>query len=363
MIALWIVVAVIAIALIVLTHELGHYLAARAVGIKVEQFSIGFGPEIIGWDRGGTRYSIKWILAGGSVKILGMDPDENIPFDELPHSYSHAAYWKRTVVVLAGSLVHLILAFTLFFIVFWPLGINLPVSELSEIGSGSSDSSKHQDYYRARLREGSAITRVNRKDVTSWEETASSLDQNIGSPVDLVVEDQGLELIFTAENVERDPTGYILVLGVDELVHLQTNPGTALWEATKLTGETSASIFKSIGSLFSLETIKVLIGTQARDQDSPRSVVGVTRTAFHVTDMGVDKLLVLLAQLLIYIAFFNLIPLPPFDGGHLLVIVVEKIFHRKVNLKRIAPVAWVVIGILTVVALRLAWLDIFSPIP
>jgi len=122
--AVWkIAVALLVITFMILTHELGHYFAAKAVGIKVDQFSLGFGPEIVGFTKGETRYSLKWLLVGGgSVRIAGMNPEEEISPEDLPRTYYQAALWKRAVVIIAGSFVHICIALLLFYLVFWPIG-------------------------------------------------------------------------------------------------------------------------------------------------------------------------------------------------------------------------------------------------
>lgn len=144
-------VALLVIAFMILTHELGHYFAAKAVGIKVDQFSLGFGPEIVGWTRGETRYSLKWIFAGGSVKIAGMNPEEEISPEDLPRTYYEAPPWKRAIVILAGSAVHIFIALILFYLVFWPVGYQAltgkvaEVAETFSVGSSLSPSEAHVD--------------------------------------------------------------------------------------------------------------------------------------------------------------------------------------------------------------------------
>lgn len=113
---------IVVLAFMIMTHEMGHFFAAKWVGIKVDAFSLGFGPEIVGWTRGETRYSIKWIFAGGSVRIAGMNPEEEIKPEDLPRTYYEAPAWKRAIVIVAGSFVHIVIAFILFYIFFWPVG-------------------------------------------------------------------------------------------------------------------------------------------------------------------------------------------------------------------------------------------------
>lgn len=368
MIALWILVAILAIAVIILIHELGHFFAAKAVGVKVLQFSLGFGPEIVGWDRGGTRYSIKWFLAGGSVRIFGMNPEEEVPPEEFSSSYYGVTYWKRAVIVVAGSFVHLLMALLCFYLIFWPIGVPTPTGRIGKVPKTVEVSDGHEvksPAYGIGLKKGDLITEVDGVRIDEWADLIDELSSRPGETVTLEVERDGKTKEYTAELVTVDGEGRlgIQVDQYDTRSGEKTDPITAVWRSMQTTGRLSVLLVKGLASIFSVRTFKILIGTAKRTMSSPRSVVGAAQLTGQAARRGLADLLAMLGQLFLFLAIFNMIPLPPFDGGHLAVIVIEKVFKRKIDMRKLMPLAWAVIIILSVVALRLAMLDIFQPLP
>jgi membrane-associated protease RseP (regulator of RpoE activity) len=366
LIIVWAILVVLFIAFIILTHELGHYFAARAVGIKVEQFSIGFGPEIAGWDRGETRYSLKWILAGGSVRILGMNPEEEVSDEDYSRSYYAAPYWKRAVVVVAGSAVHILMAFLIFFIIFWPIGYQVLTGRIGEVDKSielSDGEVLTGPASEAGLKKGDIIVSVDGEKVESWSDLTGELQDKPGEEVDLVVRRGGETFEVTVRLLDIDGRG-ILGVKVDQKDTRieRSSPLEAFGLAAREMRRVSGALFKGFASLFSLKTLKELLGVEPRTQESPQSIVGATRLTFQAAGEGISVFLYVVAYLLLFLAVFNLLPIPPFDGGYLLVIFIEKFFHKEIDLRKLMPIAWVVIIILTLVAARLAVLDIFNPL-
>ena len=362
----WIPVFILGIIFMIITHELGHFFAAKAVGIKVEQFSLGFGPEIVGWDRGETRYSIKWILAGGSVKILGMNPEDEIKEEDRGRSYYDVAYWRRAVVVLAGSFVHFLIALMLFYLFFWPLGYRVPTGRIGkaektvEVSAGKKMPSPA---YQAGLQKGDLITEVNGVPVHEWADLTDELSKRPGEQVDLKVKRGGKVLDFKTKLLDVDGRGILgIEVNIKDTFTRKSNPISAAWEALKTSGEVTVVLVRGLGSLFSLKTLKMLIGIAPRTQESPRSIVGAARLTFQAAGQSVSVFIFILAELFLFLALFNLIPLPPFDGGHLLLIIVEKLTGREIDIRKLVPVAWVVVVLLSIVAIRLAVLDIWNPL-
>jgi membrane-associated protease RseP (regulator of RpoE activity) len=365
-IVVWALLILLFIAFMIITHEAGHFFAAKAVGITPRTFSIGFGPEIAGWDRGGTRYAIKWFLAGGSVQILGMDPDEEISEEEWPHSYYANPPWKRAVVVVAGSFVHICIAFLLIWLMFWASGVPV-LSDAARVGGAprtvpvSSGKDVAGPGYKVGIKKGDVITSVNGVAVRNWDQLTKQLRRRPGQQVTLKVKRGNRTLTVEATLLDDAGVGR---LGVDRAVRNEkTNPFTAVGRAVKTMGTMSAALAKGLGSLFSVRTLKVLFGTVKRNRESPQSIVGATRMTFQAAGQGVSIFLYMVAYLFFFLAIFNLLPLPPFDGGHLLVIVIEKVFGKRIDVRKLMPVAWAVIVILSMIALRLAMLDIFKPLP
>ena len=366
MIVVWVLVAVLFIAFMILTHELGHYFAAKAVGIKVEQFSIGFGPEIVGWDRGETRYSIKWFLAGGSVRILGMDPDKEVPEEDVPRSYYSAAYWKRAVVILAGSMVHVLIAMLLFFLFFWPIGYPVLTGRIGEVQKEvefTDGDVVEGPAYKAGLHDGDLITAVDSVEVHDWAELSSELTSRPGEEVTLEVTRDEKDFKMEVRLLDIDGRGYLgIAVDTGDTYTEKSNPVKAVWQSIRTTGEVTVLLIKGIGKLFSLSTLKMIVGIEPRTADGPVSVVGAAQLTFHAAGESFSIFIFVIAQLFLFLALFNLIPLPPFDGGHLMVIIIEKTSGRTIDLRKLMPLAWAVIIVLSLIAMRLAILDIFNPI-
>jgi len=360
------VVAVIVIAFMILTHELGHYFAAKRVGIKVDQFSIGFGPEIVGWTKGETRYSLKWFLAGGSVRIAGMNPDEEISPEDLPRTYYEAPAWKRAVVILAGSGVHIVIAFLMFYLFFWPIGFQDLTGKIAKVEKTvevKKSVFEPGPGFQAGLQKGDLITSVNGNAVSDWTQLTAQLSTRPGKTVVLVYDRSGKKLTTRATLLDVSGRGLLGVqVDTNSTFTKKSNPIAAIGQSVKTMGLVTAALGKGLASLFSFKTLKMLVGAAPRTQSSPRSIVGAAQLTFQAAGQGASVFIFILAQLFLFLALFNLIPLPPLDGGHLLVIVVEKVFRKEVNMKTFAKIAWVVIIVLSVIALRLILLDLFNPL-
>ncbi len=366
MVVVWAIVVILFIAFMILTHEAGHFFAAKAVGIRPETFSIGFGPEIVGWDRKGTHYAVKWFLAGGSVRILGMDPDEEVPEEEKPYSYYAAPHWKRAVVIVAGSFVHICIAFLLFYIIFWPVGYQVLTGKMATVQK-TVKATDGQVYpgpgYTAGLQKGDTITAVDGKKVSDWNQLSAELQKRPGETVNLTFKRGRQTLSTSAKLLDIDGRGILgVVVDLNSVYTKRSNPAAAVGQAFQEMGRVSVALVKGLGSLFSVRTLKELLGLAPRTQESPQSVVGAARLTFEAAHQGISVFLYVVAYLFFFLAIFNLLPLPPFDGGHLLVIIIEKVFHREIDIRKLMPVAWAVIIVLSLVALRLAMLDIFDPL-
>lgn len=367
MVVLYAILILLFLAFMILTHEAGHYFAAKRVGITPKTFSIGFGPEIVGWDKGGTHYAIKWFLAGGSVQILGMNPDEEISEEDWPHSYYAAKPWRRAVVVVAGSFVHLCIAFFIFWLIFWPVGYKVLTGKIGQVQKTvklANGQVLEAPGYNAGLKKGDLIASVDGVPVHNWDELTTQLQKRPGQEVVLKVSSGNQSFTTTAKLLDVANHGILGVqVDLNSTYTRRSNPITAIGQAGREMGRVTVALGKGLGSIFSFRTLKVLLGVEQRNQESPQSVVGATRLAFQAAGQGASVFLYVIAYLFFFLAIFNLLPLPPFDGGHLLVIVIEKVFGKRIDVRKLMPIAWAVIIVLSLVALRLAMLDILKPLP
>lgn len=153
----------VVLSVLIFVHELGHFLVARLFGVGVERFSIGFGPRIAGWTAGRTDYRVSAIPLGGYVKMVGEEPDAELPEEELPFSFTHKPVWQRMLIVAAGPVFNLVLAVVLLWgLVFW---YGIPVFD-PVIGRLTADAPAE----KAGLATGDLITKINDTPISSWQE-------------------------------------------------------------------------------------------------------------------------------------------------------------------------------------------------
>ncbi len=343
----------------VVTHELGHFTAAKRLGIKATEFFVGFGKRIWSTKKGETEYGIKWILIGGYVKILGMNPDEEISEEDFPRSYRGSPIWKRAVVIFAGSFVHLMLAVLIMFMTFWIMGV--PVYDanntLSSVGDGTPAA-------EAGLGAGDTVTAVNGQAVENWEELRGYIVDHPAETVQLTVERDGSEVVLqTTLATNSEGQGYLGVspdsvqVGTEDYGFFESMKETGIWFGKAVHGA-AYSFYK----IFTPSVWKQLLGISEPTIERPVTVLGASRIAGDYADLGTFYFLNFIAFILLFLALVNLLPLPPLDGGYLLVLLIEKVRGKEVDLRKLYPISVAVLlffGTLFLLSLRL---DIFNPI-
>ncbi len=347
--------------LLVLTHELGHFLAARMVGVRATEFFVGFGPRIWSTRRGGTEYGLKWILVGGYVKILGMNPEEEVSPEEWPHSYKGVSRWRRFWIIVSGSLAHVLLALFIAFLVVWLVGVPVLTNTIGSVGEYVEETGEETPAHRAGLMPGDTILSMGGRETRDWEEVRGFIAAHPGEEVEVVVLREGRTLSLTVRLAEL-PGGRGF-LGISPSV------GERRYSLFASVGETgrwfltySRGVFYSIYRVFNLSTFKQLLGIAPPTEERPMTVVGITRVAGELAGEGIYYFLNFMAFILLFLAYINLLPLPPLDGGHLLILLVEKITGKEVDLRKLYPVAAVVLTFFAVLFLLTLRLDITNPV-
>src|SRR5690606_1249698 len=165
-------IAVVAIVLFVTAHEAGHFFAAKATGMKATEFFFGFGPRLWSTKKGETEYGIKAIPAGGYVRIIGMNPFEEVAPADVGRTYREKPFWKKSVVVLAGVGMNFLLAFILFFGVILAMGISEPVPVVADLVQTSGGEPVAAE--RAGLQVGDRIVAVDGVAYDEWPDLAAS---------------------------------------------------------------------------------------------------------------------------------------------------------------------------------------------
>lgn len=319
---LWFVVILMAL---VLVHELGHHLVAKACGMRVERFSIFFGRPIASFTRGETEYAIGWLPLGGYVKISGMTVGEELG-DEVAHrAYFAQPAWKKVATILAGPAVNIVLAIGIFAAIFW---IGIPtVNATDTVRAVTPDSAAAQ----AGLRPDDRIVAVNGINTAGDAERVRAVLQagSPGDPVRVRVERDGQtltlpatlqQLTLTDGSAATNPATGEPLAGLG--FQFGTVPGPTLsygpleglsrgWDFTWFVIRTNVEV---IGDLFT--------SAEAREQVS--GPVGLGAVFNEVADDGLITLLRFIGVVSLALGIFNLIPILPLDGGHIVFALAEK---------------------------------------
>ncbi|MFI5045714.1 MAG: M50 family metallopeptidase [Acidimicrobiia bacterium] len=350
--------------LMVMLHEAGHYWAAKRTGMKVTEFFLGFGPRLWSFRRGETEYGVKALPLGGYVRIIGMSNVEDVdPVDE-PRTYRAARYRDRLVVVLAGVTVNILIAFLLFGAVIVGHGIAQPSTTVRTV---TLDSAAHV----AGLRAGDTILAIDGQRIDGWDQLKSAIETRANQPTTITVENNGDTRDVQATIGSRGGQGF---LGVGPTTEYQSvgvlaavpKSFGAIWDVTSGTGKALFHIVSPAGvSQYSKNfTSAAPKAGSTADLQRPRSLVGIVDQGSEIVGTDVWALLWLLGGISLILALFNLIPLPPFDGGHAAIAVYEwtasKIKRRKVEVdqRKLMPVAAIVLAFFLTLSLSAMFLDV-----
>jgi membrane-associated protease RseP (regulator of RpoE activity) len=392
----WYVAMILGVGLMIFLHELGHYLTARWSGMKVTQFFIGFGPRIWSFYRGETEYGIKALPVGAYVRIIGMNNLDPVEAADEPRAFRHQSFPKRMLVMCAGSMAHFIQAFVLLVILLGVVGV--PGGTLTRnadewtIGKVTPDSAAA----RAGLQEGDRILAIDGTRVSHWAAITEAIpDYEVGDTIEMAVERdretvvKAIRLGQRPADIAGDPDKAFLGVGVEPQPVEKLGIGSAI---VAVPGETARFVglsAQAMAGLFTPDGIGDMAGnvTNAqRDRDAGSSgsapsaeesqrqehrlisILGVIQLGGSVgEESGIAFLLLLFFQMNIFIGIFNMLPLPPLDGGHAAVAIYERARSRKglryyADASKLLPITYAVVMGLVVLGVATMYLDIVNPI-
>jgi membrane-associated protease RseP (regulator of RpoE activity) len=382
-----ILAVVLAIVAMVMLHELGHFVTAKAAGMKVTEYFLGFGPRLWSMQRGETEYGVKAIPAGGYVRIVGMSSLEEVdPADE-PRAYRQKPFWRRVSVAMAGSVVHFMLAILLLWWAYLLLGV--PSGQQVGIGGLVKIDGVANPAQQAGLRPGDVIVSVNGHRVTTADGVSSAIKPHAGQSIPVVVERDGKRLTFYVtpvdsrthheQGVNATPgSGSEGVIGVDlgvSTAFASASPLRTFASAAAAIGGIGWQTLVGVGHFFSpsgissyAHQLSAPAGSQASpNADRVESVVGIVRLASQAAHTGLATVLELLAAINIFIGIFNMVPLLPLDGGHVAIAVYERLRSRKgrryrVDATKLLPATYLVVVFIMVLGVTAVYLDIAHPL-
>ncbi|MGH2572809.1 MAG: M50 family metallopeptidase [Actinomycetota bacterium] len=363
-----IVLFVVAILLVVLVHESGHFFTAKAFKIKVEEFFVGFGPRLWSTRRGETEYGIKALPFGGYVRIAGMNPFQETPPEDLPRTFGAKPIWQRLVVIGAGPLTHFVMA--LLFLAIFHVAIGVPTERRPVVDAVEARlDGQTSPAATAGLRPGDEIVAIDGQPVGSTERFVTYTRAHVGREITLTVLRDGQRVTVSATPVLADVNGEevgrlgVLLGAARERV----DPFTAVGRATIQTGVLTKAIVVRLGDVFGPPGLRrigeLLVGAERRPDDVA-SIVGGARLAGQAIEAGAwDAFFELFIVVNVFVGILNLMPLPPLDGGHLAVLAYEKIRRRKPDLRKLVPLTALVAGFMILFALAVSYIDIVRPLP
>ena len=312
-----IIAAIFVFAIVIFIHELGHFLAARWAGVRVDTFSIGFGPAIVKWhDKHGTVWTIACLPLGGYVSIYGQEDMfdrkkyAELPADKKKGHYLSAPAWKQFIIVAAGVTMNFILAWLIYsgIFMFQPKEVQLPV-----VGQVIQESVA----FNAGVKPGDTIVRIDDEKITNWG-----------------------ELIIAKELASTHDADVLLLRGT-ELVRVQLSPA----ERWGLVADGSKTELRKKGffdglyagareTYYQSKTLLVVLKqiiTGERSSKQLGSFITIAEVSGQALSMGIVALLSIIALLSVNLGVINLLPLPVLDGGYLLILIIEAITRRKLG--------------------------------
>lgn len=312
-----IVVSLIIFSIIILFHELGHFLLAKRAGIKVNEFSLGLGPTIVGFQKGETLYSLKLLPFGGACMMEGEDEDSSAE-----NSFGSKSVWARISVVAAGPVFNFIMAFVFSFIIICATGYDLPV--LVDVTPGYAAE-------EAGLQAGDVITEMNGKNIHFYRDISAYGMYHAGEPVVVTYERDGEE--YTTELVPK----------FDEELgrYLYGFIGNSMRE--KHTGNPLNLIKYSVYEVgywidSTIQSLRLLVtgGVSVNDMSGPVGIVDAIGDSYEESvsyglGVAVLQMIYICVFLSANLGVMNLLPIPALDGGRLVFLIIEAIRGKKIN--------------------------------
>ena len=315
---------IIVLSILVFVHEYGHYIAARWNKVGVEAFSIGFGPELFGWnDKHGTRWKVSLLPLGGFVKMYGdMDPasmgrkDGDLTAEQRARAFHHKPLSARAVIVFAGPAANFLFSVLAFAFLFAVVGEQRPLPTVGSVAAGSAAE-------QAGMQVGDRITAVAGQEVSYFEELRIIVQDNPGARLELTVlrDDVPMRLSVIPTPVSLpDADGQMMTvgrLGVSSgaAEYIRVNPVFAMWRGVEMTYDVLARTLGALGGM--------IIGLY--DSSELGGPIRIAQMSADVAEGGLVPLINFMAFLSISLGLINLFPIPILDGGHLVFYAVEAV--------------------------------------
>jgi regulator of sigma E protease len=333
-----VVVAILGLIFLIIVHELGHMLTAKALEVRVPEFGVGFGPALLKKKLGSTTYSLRIILLGGFAKMAGMGDGERGP-DTFPAK----APWRRALIIFAGPFANLVAAVLIFAGVLMISGAVVGVRpEVREVEPGSMAE-------RVGIRPGDRLVAIDGDRIKTWEGfTREVAQRRPGEEISVTVERDGSQRKFSGELGADTASPERALVGVrPEVIKTRYGPLESLGLAVGQVVRVSGLLAVFVGDLITGERSLY---------NNVTGPVGIASVGSTSVEQGFFPQL--LALISINLALFNLLPILPLDGGHLIVIAAEKVLGRPVSQETMGRIAALGIALVLMLFLFATYADL-----
>jgi len=312
------IIFIIALSVLVLVHEFGHFFVARKMAVKVEEFGLGLPPRIIGKKFGDTIYSLNWLPIGGFCKLYGEDSG-----GEGGLAFNNKKPWQKLLIVLGGVLMNLVLAIIIFSGVYTILGVPKETDKVKIIGVAPNSPAE-----MVGLKEKDVILKVAGKDIKKPNELTSEVIKYKGQTIDLIINDNELVKVEVRENPPEGEGSIGIAISNTEMIKMpwyRIDEGIkAGFKEAYFWGEIIISgVTKMIGGLF--------MGQIPKDVSGPIGMYEATSSINK--NQGLLAVIHFFGIVSVNLAVVNILPFPALDGGRIIFVLYEMITKRKANQK------------------------------
>ncbi len=294
-----VIITIIILGLLIISHELGHFLAAKAVGIKVYEFAIGMGPKIFTYKGSETVFTLRALPIGGFNKMAGMEPHD----EDNPEGFNKKSVKQRFLVIFAGSFMNFVLALLIFIIVFMGMGIPSNKNIIGGVVSGGSANF-------AGLKKGDKIVAINEVRTETWDELTAVIHRNPNKQLQFSIErnTKHFKVDITPELDQEHEVGLI---GIERM-----------WERQGFFDSIYLGVSQAIGLgyLLIVGLVQMITGKIPAEVAGP---VGMIQMVSQAAKFGLANILNFAAILSLNLGIINLFPIPALDGSRLVFLVLE----------------------------------------
>lgn len=326
-----IISAIILLGVLIFIHELGHFIFAKLMNVKVLKFSLGFGPKLLGKKVGETEYLISAMPLGGYVKMLGEEISEKLPAEEKERSFQNQSLLRRSLIVLAGPVANILLTYVIYTLIL-TVGIPVNVPNLDSLMPVVDEVAEGSPAFRAGLKDGDRIVMIDGKAIDSWFDMVMVIRDSPGKEMKISIRrgEDVFEYQIVPDRVEVESEGEQITIGRIGVIKKNGNFFETIKSDSFPEAVYKGAVATSRMGFFIFDSLRVLIlgDVSMKNIGGPITIV---RESGKAASAGLTAYLMFMAIISVNLGILNLLPIPVLDGGHIMLFVLERIKGGPLN--------------------------------